>query len=216
MDSIRDKIKKLLAVAEGNANENESANALEMAMALMMRHGIDRASLAESTEEPGFGAACPYDHKWQYDLALAAARLYGCVAVMDKDEPLFAFVGLSENRGAAQDTLVFLLSQVEAFYKANLPKGLSKSGRAQFRRHFKSMCAERVRRRIEDIIRAEKPEGSNALVVLTERARQEAASLGSMKNVEAVKRSVVVKPTAGTIMGYHSGGAVEINRSVKS
>lgn len=46
MDSIQDKIAKLMAMAtDGRGNETESETALRMAQALMTKHGIDAARL---------------------------------------------------------------------------------------------------------------------------------------------------------------------------
>jgi len=70
VNAIREKIKKLLAVAEGQANEHESARAMELASSLMMRHGIDRESLGEKPTV-GEGSYFPIDYKWHRTTAQA-------------------------------------------------------------------------------------------------------------------------------------------------
>lgn len=80
MENIIRKIEKLLAVAEGKANENESIAAAAMAQKLMAKYNVDIADLNkeapkqninEEVFEGGRG-------KWRYTLAEIIARNFRC------------------------------------------------------------------------------------------------------------------------------------------
>lgn len=83
-DAIIERVKKLLAMAAGNANENEAATASRMAQALMEQHNIDMAVLGKSGK--GKQGAARKDTKekgglygWQRALWKATAELNMCV-----------------------------------------------------------------------------------------------------------------------------------------
>lgn len=82
--AVIEKVKKLLAMAQGNANEHEASNASAMAQKLMEDHNIDMAVLGKSGK--GTQGAPRSDKKekgglygWQRDLWKACAELNMCV-----------------------------------------------------------------------------------------------------------------------------------------
>lgn len=225
MSEIHDKIKKLLAVAEGQANENESAQAMKFASMLMMRHGIDRSELGEKSVV-GEGSMFDIDYKWHKAVASAAGLLYGATPFYNHAFTAFRYVGRSENIDAAQDTLAFMLLQVEALYKHNLPKGMSKSERAEYRRSFKQACAERVYNRCQEIVEeqmradaAGSPAStSTALVVIAHREQLKVEVEDFLKTAGSIKkksRAVSVKLNRGHIEGTRAGNDVDLNKKVK-
>lgn len=215
MDNVTARIKKLLALAQNNSNEAEAASAMAKASALMMEHGITQEALGDIKE----GGYFPVDYIHHRILALASGMLYGVTPVGTFDWGEFRFVGRPENIEAAADTYVFLLEQVEAFYKALLPKGLSKRDRANFRREFKKACASRVYGRVAIIVAEQcSPSESNsrALVVQDHRKTLE-AEVGSYLSGKIKERSctAIVNPTSmGARVGTVAGEYIEINRKV--
>lgn len=221
MDTIREKIRKLLAVAEGQANEHESAQAMAMASALMMKHGINRDELGDKSSV-GEGSHFPVEYKWYKIAAQAAGLLYGTVAFGNYGWTTFRFVGRPENIEASQDTLAFIILQVEALYKSHLPKGLSKADRAEFRRTFKQSCIMRVYQRCHDIVEEQKRVDAplsdcRALVIVEHRKLLEEEAMDYINGAGGVTekaRAVKIRYTPGSVAGFAAGDAVDLHRKV--
>jgi Protein of unknown function (DUF2786) len=87
MSTIEDRIRKLLALAD-SPNENEAAAAAEKAQALMLRYGIELATVAASTGERLAVDEHVVDGRidpWRRMLADAVARSTGGQIVWDPD-----------------------------------------------------------------------------------------------------------------------------------
>lgn len=228
MEDIRDKIRKLLSVAEGGANEHESNVAMRMASDLMMRHGIDRASLASGEErvEVIEGEKFNIDYSWHKILATSAGELYGVLPLGTSDWSGCRFVGRADNVGAASDTFEFLRVQVEQLYKTHLPAGMTKASRALYRRTFKASCSTRVLERCLQIVAAQcasDPGAKNALVVLDHRkqlANEVSAFMastyaGGIVETKPRESKLVLREPDGYMAGRRAGDHVHIHRGVK-
>lgn len=214
-NDLHDKIRKLLAMAESaGGNEHEMKNAMKMASDLMMRHGIEREQLGEATPKAGFGSKFHVDYIWYQDLAIAAAVLCGCKTVHWYKHGIVQFVGRPENIDGAQDIYGFLVLQLEMFYKASLPKGMTQKQRGNYRKTFKIACALRIRDRAEDIVKSQPKETGTALMVIDHRnmllAEAEAAR-GKLKDGPKLRRP----PGLGTEQGHKAGDKVDLNRKVQ-
>lgn len=222
MTAIHDKIRKLLAVANGNANEAESEVAMKMAAALMAKHQITQDELGVKREDVIYGDMFEMAPLWHLHAAHAAGVLYGAQPMLSRDREWVGFVGRPSNINAAQDTMAYIIMQVETLYKAALPKGLTKRERAEFRDDFKKACALRVYQRclkIVDDLRRQKDavKGVNALVVqdhFKALAAENAAFLAGVKKAKPIK-ALVTKDHVGTFVGRMAGDHVEINRTVE-
>lgn len=223
MSAIHDKIRKLLAMAEGQANENESAQAMKLASALMMKHGIDQSDIRDP-DKVIEGSWFDVDHQWQRLCASASGELYGTVPFYSHNRKTFRYAGRPENVDASQDTLAFILLQVDQLYKHHLPKGMSKQERAEYRRTFKLSCAMRVLRRAQDIVKEQcsvdgdnTPSGSTALVIVAHREQLEAEVNEHLNAAGATSRKtrpLSVKLTRGSVEGFAAGDNVDLNHKV--
>lgn len=222
MTAIQDKIRKLLALAQGQANEHESARALELASRLMMQHGIDAASLDKPTiGESGWIDVT--DSRWIMPIAEGIGKLYGVMAVgrgKHSGWNHFRFIGREDNREAAYETMSFVILQVEQAYKIALPKGLAQRERAQFRRDFKLSAAIRIQRRCHDIVATqidEKRETGTALLVLDHR-KQLQIELEDYRKQQGVKttksRAIAIKHADAWSLGRAAGQHVDLNVKV--
>jgi len=216
MSAIHDRIKKLLALAQNNPNEHEAAQAMSRASALMMEHGISQVELEDVRE----GVYFDVEYIHHRVLGQAAGMLYGVKPCGTFDYSQFRFIGRPDNIAAAADTYVFLLEQLEALYKAYLPRGLSKGDRANYRREFKKACAARVYFRVEAIIAEQcTPSESNgrALVVQDHRKTLESevdAYFGKIGAKTSTNRAVYNPESNGYRAGHIAGAQVELNRKV--
>lgn len=178
MSASHDKILKLLNMTVKNGcTEDEQETALKMAMAIAAREGIDLEALRPK-DAPKIKAVMKGHYQefkpHQALAAQAAAVLFGVECnVYNLGARGFNFVGRPELIELAEETMFWLFRQIEELYKQALPKGLSKTERAEFRKTFKAACAlrtwERAREAMRDMryndARAQEATGHNALVV---------------------------------------------------
>lgn len=221
-DTIKDKIRKLLALAEGKANEHESARAMEIASALMMRYGIERESLKTKFEILE-GESVEVHSRWYQVAALACGMLYGCSPVGDYRWERFRFVGRAENVDAAEQTFAFVILQIERLYKLSLPKGLTQRDRAEYRRTFKQACATRVYERVAAIVSKQVDPNAyektgTALAVIDHRRqlRDEVKGYLTEQGVKSKNLNMKFPPSRGAVAGYMAGDKVDLNKQVQS
>jgi hypothetical protein len=232
MDPIKQKIVKLLNLAnDKGASEDEAATAMRMAMGLMAKHGIEQSQLGNGLTPPRAKLGTFIRDKfkpYQVTLASAAATLYGCrIVCFGKGGCAgIQFVGRPDNIEAAEMTSLWLARQVEAIYKASLPKGLDKRTRAEYRATFKDACANRVSSRALRLMldlthnqaNALGATGQNALVVqgYFDQCFKEAdeAMRAEFPNIkEGAERKF--KYGIGTAAGREAGDRVQLRQEVK-
>ena len=229
IDSIKDKIRKLLAMGakDSGATEDEAETAMKIAASLMAKHGIEASTLGAQAEanKARWGTRIDKMMKThQIMLASAAGVLYGCGFVThDRGATGLTFIGRPDNIDAAEETLMWLMRQVEDFYKAALPSGLSQAARAEFRATFKQACAARVCNRAVKLIKdmssgdqAAQATGSNALVVKGYFESLKAENQLVVKESQNVKpgRPMRLRHGNGSNAGYQAGDRVQLRRQV--
>lgn len=152
---------------------------MRMAAGLAARGGIELESVRQkdstAAERKAIKKAVSQEFKiHQLFSAQAAAVLYGCdIFTYDQGRQGVLFVGREENVEMAEQTMFWLMRQVELLYKQHLPKGLSQRDRAEYRKTFKAACAQRVHHRAVELMiqmknderTAQEATGQNALVV---------------------------------------------------
>lgn len=231
MADIKDKIRKLLALAEGQANENESARAMEIASRLMMEHGIsaeDAKGSAKKVFTAGKGNEFDLAYDWYIRAAQAVGILFGCKVVTRKtagakdSDAVAYFVGRAANVESAEETFAFVILQVEQFYRAALPKGMTKQERSQYRKTFKKACALRILERCQMIEADQKRQnpgtGSTALVISEHRdvLANEIAAYFAEQGVRYTKsRPDRLSHAGAAAAGRVAGSSVDLNRKVR-
>lgn len=185
-DKLIGKLRKLLNMTvENGCTEDEQESAMRMAAGFAARAGIEdqlerlKAEAREGTAQPKKKIkekTFTQEFKiHQLLCAQAAGMLYGCktYSYANGKGGIF-FVGREENVESAEMTMFWLMRQVELLYKENLPKGMTQSARAEYRRTFKAACAHTVFKRAEELVYsmkyreefAQESTGSTALAVL--------------------------------------------------
>lgn len=214
--SIHDKISKLLALS-ASPNDNEAATALALAQKLMLQHGIDQDAL-NPTQKATVGETEPAEFKQEFQMqaAAAAAALYGCEILIYKNRfggnDTLAFVGRRDNREIAQATWAFFLLQIEAWYKNELPKGMTQKGRAHYRRDYKIGMAQQLRRRCIDYTPAS---SGTALVLHKDALIGEIRDYYSTLNVRVKKaKPRSIKHADAFYKGISAGNAADIHKGV--
>jgi hypothetical protein len=235
MSAIKEKIQKLLAVAhDKGATEHEAATAMQMAMRLMTQHGISESEFKKIEKKARESAMFEADKRWMLWMANAAGRLYGCKYIRysgGRESDKVTFVGREDNIDAAQLTYGWLCSQIETFYKQALPRGLSKSDRAEFRRTFKEACALRVFARVEALVKdmmandaaasealaLPAPKTGTALAIISHRKEleDEVEQFFAEAGVRKSNRQVSIKSGSGSWAGNAAGNQVKLRQEVK-
>jgi hypothetical protein len=220
MTTIHDKIRKLLALAEGQANENESTRALELAHQLMMKHGIEQDQLKAADSKPRTitGEDHEFDHRWQLCCAQACAALYG-VRTLTRGTSKFLYVGRADNISAAQDTLAFVILQVEQLYKAALPKNLTQAERARYRKEFKYVASQRIWARCRELVEDSSPASSGTGLVIYQHRQQLEAEIeehiSQWVRSKSKARHPKLKSSEAVNAGWEAGGRVDLHKGVK-
>jgi len=230
---IHNKIAALLNVGKDSRTpENERDNAMRLASLLMLKHNISESDVRKDDDKPRMTRGREYEAElaWHETCAFACEQLYALKSLWMKDE--FIFLGRPDNVDAGQQTYEFLIEQIEQLYKQSLPKGLSKSERAQYRRQFKFACAERVyiracriaREQREGSKEAQEATGSTALVVIEARKQLEQEVNDFMEQIfqkmdqprkDSKARAVKIKEDhRGARDGDRAGHQVQLNRRI--
>ena len=180
IEKAKAKISKLLNMTvENGCTEDEQESAMRMAAGLATRLGIDleaqRQKEPTAAQRKAVRKAFSQEFKVHQVLAFQAAGvLYGCkLFTYSGGKGGLFFIGREENIEMAEQTAFWLMRQVELLYKQHLPRGLTQSVRAQYRKTFKAACAQRVYERAKTLMRemrysdqgAQAATGQNALVV---------------------------------------------------
>lgn len=220
MSSIRERIRKLLALArDAGATSAEAEVALSKARQLMLDHGI--------TDEPTEGQSSPVrhgelhdglDNKWAIWLVLASAELYGASMLLRGSH--YYFVGRPDNIAAAEETLLYLIDQVEAKYKQALKalgeKGMNnKQTRAELRRTFKESAAIVVSHRVKAIITAQHTAKNGRALVVLNMAAKEAADYVAEHIKPKARNLKSAKPGLGTTAGVVAGKSIKLQGEVQ-
>lgn len=231
-EAIIDKIRKLFALAEDKgASEHEASTAMSMAMALMAKYNIEQTQLAEKAAggRKLLGSQVSYDEFWHVDCMSAACELYHVHFVMlggtASKYSTFNVIGHDVNVEAAKLTFQYLAREVERLYKVALPRGLSKSDRANFRRTFKHACAVRIRTRAVELMRelmtndkvAQSATGSTALVVASQAKQDLEESRELMLKIYPNLREKLSRGRSGglgTSAGLAAGNQVNLSRQI--
>lgn len=173
--AITEKIRKLLALAGNNPNENERNRAMEMAEKLMAEHNLEMSKIflgdADKSAIGNFITDISGD-SWERFIGRAVAELYFCKLYLNvqynpRKETFCALVGTEINRQIAYEMALWLIATIKKEAKDTF---FGKSDQEDF-------CfgaAQIVEKRAKEIIENKKREGmaaptgdqKNALMVL--------------------------------------------------
>lgn len=173
-NSIAQKIRKLLALAEGNKNENERNSAMKLAMELLSKHNLDMAQVADTAEDVDvieFDARLKLD-PWIRTVLQAACTLYYTRFIMrpiyggaygDRKEWHPTFIGTDENIDCTIEIALWLIQSIKQEGNCYYKQGYE-------RRSFRVGAADKIYERAKQLIAEEKQTcgttASNSLMVL--------------------------------------------------
>jgi Protein of unknown function (DUF2786) len=224
MEKIIDKIRKLLAKANGTNNEAEAAAFAAKAHELMMANEIGMDDVEEKEEERSVGRDyldVKYGEPWRRILAAAVADYYLCTFVGSKAydqkgkiRPRFIFVGRQSRTAVSKEMYLYLEATC-----VRLAKSFTKDRDAQLA--FERGCGFGLSERLERLTKAAKEpppvtggaaEGSN-LPALYSQALVEIQPVLAAMGIET--KNVTVRGGVGFGAGRKAAEDVALNGQIK-
>lgn len=226
MSSLKDRIRKVLAVSQSTNNEAEAMAFMEKAYAMLAENNLTIEQVLEAdrpaldTDDAPMGA---YSHGWQHRLNLAVGRLYFCT-FFRLDHPdgscRFQFVGERHNLDVAN-----LMADYLAKTGRRLAKQAAHTDPVAKRRYTESFLeaysvrvAERIRALLEPA-KADGPTNLPAVITLHQQAQTQQGQwlvevLGDSVSGKVPSTKVVDVP--GLREGYKAGDEVGLHTQVGS
>lgn len=217
--SVVEKIKKLLSLADGNQNENERENAMQLAMELLAKHNLSLGELEQSTltirvvEVYGDFRL----EKWIRRILHTACMLYytDFYHGVSFDEDTFAvreqpvFIGTEENIAVTIEVATWLMNSVRLesnrLYKD--PK---------LRRSFRLGAAVRLWQRARLLVENEKnsttPGATNGLMVIRNQLEKANEDYLDSLNLRVMSNRRATVVTSAYNAGVSFGEQVELSR----
>jgi len=130
-EKILDRVRNLLRLAQGGANEHESAAAAAAAQRLLEAHRLDQAMLnvAEERQAEEVGVSPdPLDKskilvRWKNVLANGVARANGCRSYYDRRKGLLQIVGAPSDVSAVRYLYLYLTREIDQLAARYAGKG---------------------------------------------------------------------------------------------
>lgn len=170
MSNIADKIRKLIALADSTTHPEEADTFMGKAQSLMMAHGLSLLDLGRLDSEDPVGTdmnavemKASYD--WAEKIMFAAARYYGCEAVMFKRKGGYsiALVGRESARVTAALLIPFIIRQASKAAGEGVKSGLFPNRRVAHN-HISIALRNRIWRETDVSNKQADGRGLNALV----------------------------------------------------
>jgi hypothetical protein len=146
-ESVIDRIRKLMALAEKNSNVNEAATAAAMAQSLLFKHKLCQADIqADDEPEDALGTA-DFDtpgHLWRKSLVHGISRAFYCRAVtLSGKRKTVRIVGKLSDTQSVIYLAQYLINEIET-----LAKGVAGQGKA-YVNAFKVGCVATIIARLD-------------------------------------------------------------------
>jgi hypothetical protein len=162
-----------------------------------------------------YGEAHTLDKDYFKILGHAVKAMTG-VSLIYFSDGTYRLAGTRVNVQIAQSLLLFLAEQVEAMYKIYLPRGMSKSDRATYRKDFKRNCAIRIKQRCDDFKLDHTDNTGRALVAMQSELEAEVEAFFAKNSVKTVKSKIRIRThTRGASDGRLAGDAAAIQPRMK-
>jgi hypothetical protein len=157
-----DRVRKLLALAGNNSNEEEAARAAEKAQEILAEHNLSIADIKTDADKDERlvedDELITNQQQWRRDLGNIVAELYFCqylFLILPGYKDQHTFIGAKHNVEVAKLFFTYLHMAVDRLAIAGA-KEREKSMQSTYRTTFRKACTARLYRRIQDRINAAK------------------------------------------------------------
>lgn len=216
-DRILDRIRKMLAIANGGANVNEAATAAAMAERLMRKYQIDQADViveeltADSVEAETVANGTKTMPAWVGWIAFGVAKANECEVTRARDDrgrAVHRFYGVAGDAEVAGEMMRYLIGEVHRLAKAY---GGTRAETGSFRRGCGSALQKRLTAMAED--RRQDFTGTAAGTSLVLRKRDLIHRGRSFKYGSAGRRREI---DHGYMAGRRAGEGVSLRGQIRS
>ena len=222
---IIEKMKKLLALSESTANENEAMIATKQLHIMLAKHNISMGELNKDVEDIGEEGVVTYKNPWRRQVAMHVANLYFCSFYYQTgygDKVNFIFVGSQANRTFALHIFTMIIKAIE--------KAARKGSRERYGKEvssfFNSFCIgamQRIGQRCNALIEDAKQgkledEQGNTLPALLSTYDSINIKLDeylSPMNLEITKDKINTTDFNAIVKGREAGDKVQLSRSIQ-
>lgn len=115
INKVMDKINKLLALANGGANEHECLTASLKAQELINKYHIENVGSDEEDNIITSSFSTESGNLWKVELAKTVARNYYCIARFTRDYKKIVFLGRESDAVLARKVFSFLFTECKRF-----------------------------------------------------------------------------------------------------
>ena len=218
-DNILMKIQRLLALANGDANEHEAASAAAKAQKLMLEYDLciadlDDISVADTDIKEEVVHETGRLANWRLDLLIGVARAFNCRTLISSGYRLrsLRLVGTQADVSVARTTYDYLTGAVDRLAKANV-KGMGRSFITSYKLGMVGTIIHRLKEQArENAAEVEKTATSagTELVLVKNAALKEHMSqyTGTYRAPQSGVNS------SGYNQGRHDGGGVSLNSQI--
>ena len=216
MSDIHEKIINLLELSRNNPSEEEAAQAGAMARKLMLKHEIDERDLGR-TSNVDYNGETSIDRDYFRLLASGVSEMIPAKPIIFNGSEI-RWAATRINAQIADQLIMFWAEQVEALYKIHLPRGMTKSARAQYRKDFKRNCAVGIIHRAREIKKQnilDEGEKGTALVVIEDQMMVEINDFLAKQNITKGRGMKIRHDTVGAAHGRQAAASVQMQRGVR-
>jgi hypothetical protein len=219
-DKILDRVKKLLALAESD-NENEAAVAAGAAQRLLLEYNLTISDLSKVTKEDSSIEEKAIDVQgrlsaWRLTLCEGIVRAFGCRVLISKGygKTSLLVVGAPNDVAVAQVTYEYLTDVVNKLTKRN-----ARGGGRTYANSYRRGVVARLQERLEEQTKQNKEDlqkkATEAGIALVLRKQQNLSDY--MRKFSGTYRSANASLDYGAYSsGYQDGDNVSLNRQVET
>lgn len=227
LNKVKERIAKLLAMAENNGNEHEAAQAANRARRLMDQYQLDRMDVEQSASDFGYeyaGESYAFQPRWKGWLATAVAKFNDCQCRLVRAPGNGArkryrtrWEGFAEDVTLCLAMFEYFTAVIEnATSKDQLARGYTRYN-ARVGTIFKEYMVTTLTRRLNELMdqrKAETPVTSTGTGLAVYKANQVAAQFGEATYKQQKSKAVddmTTEEKHAALMGIHEGKSVHIN-----
>jgi len=219
------KMKKLLAMAEGNANEHEAMVAAKQLHAMLAKHNVSMEDLSgedNPISDEGFQSR---NRPWKRQVAMKIAELYFCkfyFASAGRGNASYMFIGTEANRAFAIYIFKMIIKVVEKEGKKQCKSFCGKSS-GPFYNSFLTGAKDRINERCKELINSAKAgtlqdeDGTNLPALLSTYERTE-LMLNDWADDKLNLKNSPSRTKSTNVNGYHkgqeAGSRVQLSRTL--
>jgi hypothetical protein len=230
-----ERVRKLLALAGNNPNEEEAARAAEKAHAILAEHNLSVADIKTDDQDETIvedEELVTNSQPWRRQIGTATAAMYFCEYLYQRlplHRDRHSFVGKRHNVEVAKMFFTYLHMTVNRLAQEGALKrapALRSAYRTEFRRACTSRLAYRIHKRIEEAKRGQlKTEGGKnlpALINVYEAAQKQIESFieqeygkDAIQTKQARNVSTKVRDDDAKLDGWRAGDAIGLDAQLK-